>query len=240
MTKGKLLASLSRAEIAAFWHECASIRREAIFGLADPLRPTYRHRSLQWQVDVAAAGYVGIDYEPGGVVMLSVNPAGGRENLEPDPASDKMYECLLAFRDLKPNGRLGRAFEDSHSAFRRSYPNWTITRKHYNKILTTLGTRFDELAFLYAVPFRTRGDTGSTMSRSFVGNGYKKHLKRQMLLLRPGTVIAMDRPSEDSANRYRREEAPEMRVCYWTRQRSIPDSQRFAALRACIDSDGAT
>ncbi len=239
MTKGTSLASLSRAEVAAFWHECASIRREAIFGLADALRPTYRHRSLQWQVDVAAVGYVGIDYEPGGVVMLSVNPAGGRENLEPDPASDKMYERLVAFRDSKPNGGLGRAFEDSHSAFRRSYPNWTITRKHYNKILATLGTRFDELAFLYVVPFRTRGDKGSTMSRRFVDNGYEKHLKKQMALLSPGTVIAMDQRSEESANRYRREEVPETTVCYWTRQRNVPDSQRFAALRACIDSGGA-
>ena len=117
--------------------------------------------------------------------------------------------------------------------FGAAIPTGRLPGKHYNKILATLGTRFDELAFLYVVPFRTRGDKGSTMSRRFVDNGYEKHLKKQMALLSPGTVIAMDQRSEESANRYRREEVPETTVCYWTRQRNVPDSQRFAALRAC-------
>ena len=129
--------------------------------------------------------------------MLSVNPAGGRDNLEPNPASDRMYESLLAFRDSKPNG-LRSAFERSHDAFSRSFPNWTITRRHYKKILEELGSEIDELAFLYVVPFRTRGDKGSAMKEEFLANGYEKHLRRQMVLLAPGTVVAMDRPSEDS------------------------------------------
>ena len=238
MTKAVSLPSLSRVEIARLWHECARIRREHIFGPADALRPDYQRRSLEWQVDIAAVGYVGIDYEPGGLAMLSVNPAGGRNNLELNPASDRMYECQLAFRDSEPNGGLRSAFEDSHEAFRRSFPNWTITRKHYSKILTKLGARFDELAFLYVVPFRTRGDKGSAISRRFIVNGYEKHLKKQMLLLTPGTVIAMDRPSEYAAERYRREQAPEMKVCYWTRQRNVPDTERLAALQVCMDARG--
>ena len=240
MTKGRLLASFSRVEVAAFWHECASIRREAIFGLADALRPTYRDRSLQWQVDVAAVGYVGIDYEPGGVVMLSVNPAGGKNTLEPNPASDRMYECLLAFRDSKPNDGLRSAFEGSHEAFRRSFPNWTITRKHYNKILTKLGTRFDEIAFLYVVPFRTRGDNGSAMSHRFIMNGYKEHLKGQMDQLVPGMVVAMDRPSEEMAMRYQDESEPGMTVCYWNRGRHVSDAERLEGLGHCVESRHGT
>ena len=232
--------TVTRNDIVEFWHECTGIRREDIFGPEDALRPNYRCCSLQWQVDVAAVGYVGIDYEPGGVAMLSVNPAGGGDDLEPNPASDKMYECLVAFRDSKLNGELlESAFYDSHEAFRRSFPNWTITRRHYNKILTKLGKRFDEIAFLYVVPFRTRGDKGSTMPERFLTNGYEKHLRRQMVLLSPGTVVAMDRPSEAAAKRYRRAQAPETRVCYWTRQHNVPDAERLAALQECIDAAGA-
>ena len=230
--------TITRNDIAEFWHKCAQIRRKDIFGLEDALRPNYRLRSLQWQVDVAAVGFVGNDYQPGGVAMLSVNPAGGRDDLEPNPASDGMYESLLAFRDSKPNG-LRSAFGRSHDAFSRSFPNWTITRSHYRKILEELGREIDELAFLYVVPFRTRGDKGSTMKERFLANGYERHLKRQMALLTPGTVVAMDRPSEDAAKRYKREQAPETKVCYWTRQRNVPDAERRTALRECIDAPGA-
>ena len=228
---------LCRNEIARFWHECTRIRREDIFGPEDALRPNYRNPSLQWRVDVAAVGYVGIDYQPGGVAILSVNPAGGKNNLEPNRASDRMYECLLAFRNSEVAARLG-AFENSHEAFRRSFPNWKITRHHYNKILAKLRRRFDEIAFLYLVPFRTQGDNGSAMKQEFLANGYEKHLKRQMVLLAPGAVIAMDRPSEEYAKRYRDEACPRTTVCYWNRGRHVSDAERFEALRECTDTSG--
>ena len=35
------MPSLVRDEIAEFWHQCARIRREDVFGLEDALRPNY-------------------------------------------------------------------------------------------------------------------------------------------------------------------------------------------------------
>lgn len=237
MTDETRLQPSERAAVAELWYECAQLRRTDIFGPVDELRPEYERRNLQWQVDVPVFGIVGAHYGRDGVVILSVNPAGGKRSFESSYLDDQVYERCRELRDLKPGSSRREAFEAMNSAYRSAMlqPHWTITRKHYVKILKALGKQVDEISFLQMVPFRTRDDNGSGMRPEYIVSGYERSLKRQLTLLAPGVVIAMDTPSRNIAQLHKMECSPETTVCYWTRRRNVSDAERFDSLRACLD-----
>ena len=240
MTDGTPPQPLDRAEVAELWRECAQLRRADVFGPADELRPEYERRSLRWQIDVPTFGMVGANYRRGGVIVLSVNPAGGKRNLESTYLDDRVYERFRDLRDLKLNMPWHERFEAANRAYRSAMlqPHWTITRKHYTKILRALGKQLDDVSFLQVVPFRTKEDNGSSMSRDYVLNGYERNAEKQLMLLVPGVIIAMDGPSRDVAELYRTKHSQETTVCYWTRQRNVSDADRLDSLRVCLDLDG--
>ncbi len=240
MTGGTRLPPLDRAEVAELWRGCAQLRRTDIFGPADELRPEYERRNLQWQVDIPTFGMVGANYGRGGFIILSVNPAGGKRSLESRYLDDLVYERFRDLRNLKPNMAPQEAFEAANRAYRSAMcqPHWTITRKHYKKILPAVGKRLDDVSFLQVVPFRTRDDEGSSMNGRYVESGYEKNAEKQLVLLAPRVIIAMDRPSQDVARRYSTEHSPETTVCYWTRRRNVSDADRLDSLRACLDGRG--
>ncbi len=232
--------ALDRAEVAELWRECAQLRRTDIFGAADELRPVYGRRSLQRQIDVPTFGMVGADYGRGGVILLSVNPAGGKRNPKSTDLDDCLYERFKDLRDPKPDMSPQEAFEAANRAYRSAMPqpHWTITRNHYNKILKDLGKQVDDVSFLQVVPFRTRDDKGSGMNCDYVMSGYEKNAKKQLMLLAPGVIIAVDGPSRCVAHLYKTAHSPETTVCYWTRQRSVSDADRLDKLRKCLDGRG--
>ena len=216
-----------RERAAELWQECANITREDIFGADDALRPVYKRTLLNWQIDVAAVGMVGERYEPGGIVILSVNPAGGKENYQSNHSpsrkqrSDEMYERM---KDLRNADSVLLAFEESNKAILNNYPDWASMANYCNEILTAVNRVFRDIAYLHVVPFRTIGDKGSEMNASEVGksyliNGFGKHLKRQLDILAPSHIITVDRPSEDAANRYQLFDR-NVRVTYFTRGRA--------------------
>ena len=214
-----------RKQAAELWHECAKITREDIFGPEDTIRPAYKRTLLNWQIDVTAVGMVGQRYEPGGLVILSVNPAGGKDNYQSNHSpskkkrADEMYERM---RNLRNADRILDAFEKSNSAILNNYPDWGSMTDYCNQILDSANKVFRDIAYLHVVPFRTRGDKGSEMNSSEVGKSYLRsgfyiHVKRQLDILSPSHVIAVDRSSEDAANLYQRLFDPDMTVTYFTR-----------------------
>ena len=223
------MSSLDRTDVAELWHECAQLSRRDIFGPADKLRPKYKRHSLGWQIDVATFGMVGGDYDQNGVVILSVNPAGGKYDNTSDFLDDRVYERFRDVRDPSPNASARETFEAINDAYRSAMPRWTITR-HYRKIWTALGKHVDDFSFLQVVPFRTAGDNGSSMSREYIMKGYERHLKKQLFLLAPGMIIAMDRPSKAVGELYRHESGTEIKVRYWNRGYHVSDAERFEEL----------
>ena len=99
-----------------------------------------------------------------------------------------------------------------------SIPDWGVAKQHTQKILDAAQKSLDDIAYLYLVPFRTRGDAGSTMDQAYLDAGYSRHLVQQLRAVAPKIIIAIDRPSERAAHRYRRE-APHTNVIYYTRKR---------------------
>lgn len=203
-----------RQQAAELWQECANLTRKDIFGPEDDLRPTYVRKKSRWQIDVVSVGMVGKDYRTGGLVILSVNPSGGKKNYKSKPESNRLYRRLKDFRN---SDNVNLAFKKANKAFVRDYPNWSITKNHYNKILVATTHIISDIAFVHVVPFRTKDDKGSTMKKIYLDNGYVKHLKRQLDLLSPSHIIAMDRPSEKAAIRYKKESATRIKVTYYNR-----------------------
>jgi hypothetical protein len=63
------------------------------------------------------------------------------------------------------------------------------------------------------------------MSQTYVDAGYIQHLVQQLRALAPKAIIAIDRPSQRAAERYKRE-APDTSVIYYTRQHHRPDLRK--------------
>ena len=182
----------SRMQVARLWCQCARLTRTDIFGPEDLLRPTYATPgNLERQIDIAAVGMVGADYKPGGLAFLSINPAGGSERSRTDPLSDRMYHAFEGLRHTTA-GAEATAFDQANTAVIASMPNWGSMGRYLEKIRDAMKWNYDDIAYLYVVPFRTRSDRGSAMAnnprgRGYIEHGYRKHLKAQLALLSPGT-----------------------------------------------------
>ena len=217
-----------RTQVAELWQECANLTREDIFGPDDDLRPKYDRRKSRWQIDVTAVGMVGKRYESGGLVILSVNPAGGKDDYKPCPKANKMYRRL---EDLRNSQNTRIAFEKANKAFIRDFPNWSITKAHYNKILMATNKEINDISFVHVVPFRTRNDKGSAMNSKkkdqiYLDNGYEKHLKRQLDILSPSHIIAMDRPSEKAALRFQENFESKIEITWYNRGYHAAESRK--------------
>jgi hypothetical protein len=209
----------TRQQLANLWREAAQITRKDIFGPRDALRPVYslKDNILTDQIDIPAVGMVGPNYG-GKLAILSVNGAGGKDNSLSLPSSDRMYAAFRHLRDATPGAPALAAFEALNTAVIASIPDWGVAKQHTQKILDAAQKSLDDIAYLYLVPFRTRGDAGSTMDQAYLDAGYSRHLVQQLRAVAPKIIIAIDRPSERASHRYRRE-APHTNVIYYTRRR---------------------
>ena len=225
-----------RTQLAELWQECANITRKDIFGPYDKLRPKYCSRKSRWQIDVTAVGMVGKKYRPGGLTILSVNPAGGKADYEPEPDDNRMYKRLKRLRNATD---VIDAFKKSNRACSKSYPHWGSMTRFCDQVLEAVRKDIHDIAFLHVVPFRTKDDKGYEMltskeRRSYLNNGYNKLLKKQLDTLSPERIVAMDKPSNEIALKYKYEVAPDMAVTYYTRGRGTAhgaQAQREKTLR---------
>lgn len=213
----KLFPSVSadlRLRLAGVWQERASVTRRNIFGNLDPLCPI----AESYDANTVAPGMVGPAYIPGGVVLLSINPAGGKDNAAPSEADREMY---LKFRNLRDSNLddVPSAFEAVNEVWKKQMPNWTIYRQHIAKILAALAVSLDQIAYVYVVPFRIRGDDAGKIKPDIVDRGYVKGLERQLQALAPGCIVALDRKAEHCAHRFADSARIPARVWYYTRKR---------------------
>ena len=206
-----------RTQVAELWQISARLSRLDIFGPDDPLCPRYRRNDLNWQIDVVAPGFVGANYRSGGLVILSVKPAGGEEDFFSDPKSDAVYESFMELRDSENPLEV---FEESNRAVLRSISQWGAVARACDRILTAVDKVYDDIAFLYVVPFRTRSDSASSVKKTYLENGYSKHLKRQLGLLFPGHIVAIYKDSKEAAEKFREDCNPGVDVFYYTGERN--------------------
>jgi hypothetical protein len=211
-----------RRELAETWLRRAQISRGEIFGPKDPLLPTVEVADAE----TAAPGMVGSCYQPGGPVLLSVYPAGGKNDYTASPEDRLMYE---SFRQLarSADAELMSAFERVNRRFSREMPGWNFYR-HVGPIPESIGRGLDQIAYAYVVPFRIRGDEVARISCQAVERGGSS-LEPQLWALRPGYIVAMGRGAELCARRFADGSSTPISVCYYPLKRDA-HAERAASL----------
>lgn len=202
----------------------AATTRSSIFGSADVLMP------ISETVDAATAapGFIGPNYGPGGVLILSINPAGGKDNRVSGPDDKRMY---AAFRTLAAasDELLVPAFHDLNRLILAQMPGWRVFNQHTSPVLDALDVRLEQVAYVYVVPFRTRDDQGAKIPSDVVDRAYRTGLADQLSVLNPGVIIAIDRHSERVARQFSASKAKPPEVRYYTRKRDA-HAERAAIL----------
>lgn len=218
---------LDREGLARLWHERAQLTRVEIFGAAEEsTRPT----SMPSQVDVCVPGMVGRTYGARGVVIASVNPAGGRDGFTPTSGDDELYRAAGKIRE-SANVDL---FEKLNRAFEIGMPSWGAQWRVVNRILKAIQQPLSNIGYPYLVPFRSRGDAGTSLRQEVFDRGYTTGFRNILSCLLPAYLIAVDRPSERACLRARKELGLDCEIIYFTRKRDAHAEQ--AAVLAELSS----
>jgi hypothetical protein len=155
-------------------------------------------------------------YESGGLAIVSVNPAGGKDDFRPTLRDAELYQAAIAIS--KTNDV--QVFERMNRAYRSGMPSWGAQWRHISAILAATHTSLWQLAYPYLVPFRTRGDNGSALKGDVVDRGYKSGFVEILLQLQPALVVPVDRHSEAAVLRLKSEKSMPFDVIYYTRQQN--------------------
>jgi hypothetical protein len=167
------------------------------------------------QIDICVPGMVGLDYRQGGLAIVSVNPAGGRDGFAPTSGDKALYEAAAA---VSRSGET-ELFERLSRAFVLGMPSWGAQWRVVSDLLQATGTSLTMLAYPYLVPFRTRGDAGSRLPAPVLDSGYRSGFREILEALRPGLLIAVDRPSEEACRRFKLDTDSDATIVYYTRKR---------------------
>jgi hypothetical protein len=164
------------------FHNVAQLRREHVF-------PDDRLLPITHQEDArtAATGWIGRDYQPGGIVLLGVNPGGGGDGYRGNPTDAELYRQLREFRDAPP-ARRGVAFAElcsSWVAIQRTHSIWRVIAA----TLDAAGATVDEVAFLNMLPFRTREDKPAPVA--VMTAAWDRATRPQLEALSPKAMVAL-------------------------------------------------
>ena len=168
-------------DIVSAFHRTVRLQRDEVFE-DDRLMP---QRSIA-DAQIAAPGWVGRDWQPGGTLLVAINPAGGGDSYRINPTDAPLYDLARAFRaaeGLELQSAALRALSDTYLQVQKTL---SIIRVMAAVMAATGGT-FQSSAFLNVLPFRTRENKSAR--RSEVRNEWDKGASDQVHSLAPGRIV---------------------------------------------------
>jgi len=144
--------------LAAAFHRRARLSRTDLGVDGPALRPS----SAPEHVDIAVPGFVGTEYGPGGLCLVSVNPAGGKDAYSPTPGDKMIYDAAAGFIEAASD-EVEAAFQALGRAFVSAMPAWGSQWRHVSAIIDAANAPLNAITYVYLVPFRTREDKGSRL-----------------------------------------------------------------------------
>jgi hypothetical protein len=180
-----------RSKLASTARLLTAIPRAEIFGPAEP-----RSRPLNLQADAALMfpGYVGRLYRPGGAVLLAINPGGGKDGYKVRTwADDRFYPLMEAFHWCGEGALLER-YEAMNAGWVTNMRIWNL-RRIVEPVLEALGCDVEQVAFMNAVPYRTREDRlPSVYARR---EAWARVTDPLLQVLQPQVIIALGQKAGD-------------------------------------------
>lgn len=177
---------LDRRAAADRWHENVQVGRAEIFG---PHEPRMLPIAEPEDAKVMFPGYVGLDYEPGGVVLVAINPAGGTDRFRATPGDRVLIPQLRRLRDARTDTDRLKAFEEANRLFLQVVPEWNIWTNVALPVLRTLKVEPSRVAYLNLVPYRTRKNTMPPAEART--RAWTRVTKPTLDLLAPGRIVTL-------------------------------------------------
>jgi hypothetical protein len=180
--------------------------------------PKLRLISATQHVDIAVPGYVGSEYRSGGLCLISVNPAGGKDDYSPSAGDQLIYQAAARFSSAETANDSSPSLETLGTSFVSAMPFWGAHWGHVRNIISAADVDLRSIAYVYLVPFRTRGDAGSSLPVPVLQNARRHGFFDLLDALEPALVITMDRPSQKAAEQWS-DRHGNAEVLYYTRKR---------------------
>ncbi|WP_395396100.1 hypothetical protein WBP07_22515 (plasmid) [Novosphingobium sp. BL-8A] len=213
-----------RERLAGLFHKRTAVTREKIFGAWDA---TLRPLGDGGQIHLALPGMVSENYRSGGLVIVSISPAGGQVDLCHTPGDERLRRAIEALRstaDLE-------AFEEVNRAYQADMPDRETQWRHIDDILNAARQNRGQLAFAYLIPFGIRNDGAGKLSNLVIEQAYQSGFVDILRELEPSLVVPVDRYSEAATRRAKLETGMPFIVIPYTGKRDA-QSERDEALAA--------
>jgi hypothetical protein len=136
-----------RIELAALWQRILQTDPADLFETT-----IGRLQNRSWGDQLAQPGYVGPNYQRGGLAFVSMNPGGGRgSGLGPEDLLQ--YEALTQLRDCT-DAELAAKFPALTEIFQKIMPTWKIIQRLVDPILNATGIPFSSIAYFNLLKWR--------------------------------------------------------------------------------------
>lgn len=174
-----------RQRIAEQFKENTNVSRMQVFG---HLNEKYLPVNLPDDSEVMFAGYVGSRYRPGGCVVFAINPGGGGDAYTKRiPEDEIFYPTLYALKEAGP-AEVEDSFELVNSTFEPIVQRWNLWRI-LGPTIEAAGYDLNQVAYLNAVPYRTRGDKKPPVHAQ--REGWNLVTRPNLDMLKPNKIVAL-------------------------------------------------
>jgi len=170
--------------VRRLFHQCMLVERSEIFGQPDPIpiNAFKRNATVMWP------GVVGPAYRQGGLMMMGVNPGGGKDTYnQARHGENELYPLLHQLEGCRQED-VGPLFEKYSHVSLRVQREWNIWRL-IHEVLNATDIPAEGYAYLNAVPYRTRGD--SKPRAAAIKRSWEKIVTPQLAILKPGVIAAL-------------------------------------------------
>ena len=140
---------------------------------------------------IASPGYIGLDYRPGGWLLMGNFPGGGTLHYEnaPDSGDKDLYEASQALQRASTREQRIQASARLWDTWIRVQLNHRIYQTVVHPLLSACGKRDHDVAFINRFPFRIRGN--AHIRAAMDNAAWRLAVERQIEAVQPGAIIAL-------------------------------------------------
>lgn len=169
-------------------HATARLKRPEVFS-DDLLMPV----TALIDANTASPGWVGSDWQPGGTLLVGINPGGGGDAYRGNPTDTSLYRLIRAFRDA-PEPKRAAALAALSEAWIAIQAAHNI-RRVVDAVFEATSSKARNAAFINMVPFRTRNDAAPR--KGDLLRAWQAAVGAQVAALAPRRIIALGKKAHD-------------------------------------------
>ena len=151
---GSKVAFCEHSCISTF-HSVVQVERGAIFGADD--QQVWLPKSLMDDAKVMCPAYLGEEYAERGLVLVGINPGGGKDNPPIRNGGDALvYPAIQEFKTASNARAMDTYVHRFRPNFEVALQSWQIYPQHIRPILHASKSALANMAYLNILPYRCR------------------------------------------------------------------------------------